>query len=60
MQWECDVFLVSVNDVGQTFVVVSSSGNMMGKMLTFLCAQHGAVRRRRGRPRVVVDSIALM
>lgn len=29
-------------------------------MLTFLCAQHGAVRRRRGRPRVVIDSIALM
>lgn len=39
MQWECEVFLVSVNDVGQTFVGASFSCNLTGKMLTFLCAQ---------------------
>lgn len=60
MQWECDFFLVSVNDVGQTFVGASFSCNMTVEMLTFLCAQHCAVRRRRGCPRAVIDSNALI
>lgn len=38
----------------------SFSCNMTGKMLTFWCTRHCAVRRRRGCPRVVIDSIALM